>query len=231
MCFKICILESLFSLAEGGRQEPEEGRSGMPCMPRLPGLVLFSWFWGGCLDFFGFSFRLQTDSSEDRQTDLCAGFIRLFVILIRMGNAETLPNNGDPGLDPKKNEIRRLINFAKENYNTSPTDSLSALLSAMTLNSGEAAAKEALEKITTDLETECVLSPAEQYQRAIKIMDELVQDDSTLLYEQGNEDILRQAFEDGSSLVCTNCGGLVPRDRWQQHQQFWCSTIEQDHSD
>ena len=66
----------------------------------------------------------------------------------------------------------RFNNFAKENYNTSPTDSLSALLSAMTLNSGEAAAKEALEKITTDLETECVLSPAEQYQRAIKIMDE-----------------------------------------------------------
>lgn len=149
-----------------------------------------------------------------------------------MGNAETIPSNEVPIHDSKNDEIRRLIASAKDNYAAhNLTESLSALLSALTLNSGEDAAKEALEKITTEVGSERVLSPEEQYQRAMKIIDELVQDDTTLLYEQGNEDILRQAFEDGSSLVCTNCGGLVPRDRWQQHQQYWCSNVEQDGSD
>ena len=51
---------------------------------------------------------------------------------------------------------------------------------------------------------------------------------SSLLAEigDGSELILKDAFEDGSSLICTRCSGLVARERWTVHCTFWCPAIE-----
>lgn len=53
----------------------------------------------------------------------------------------------------------------------------------------------------------------------------ILESQQTILLENGNEDILRDAFEDGSSLVCANCGDLVARSRWRQHRDKWCSAV------
>ena len=29
-------------------------------------------------------------------------------------------------------------------------------------------------------------------------------------------------MRDGSSVVCNKCGGLIKRDRWNNHVEFWC---------
>ena len=63
---------------------------------------------------------------------------------------------------------------------------------------------------------------------AMKACDELVRADS-LLSERcdGSENILRDAFEDGSSVVCRRCGGLVKRLRWDLHNTKWCPSLPQ----
>jgi formamidopyrimidine-DNA glycosylase len=42
----------------------------------------------------------------------------------------------------------------------------------------------------------------------------------------GSEQILRDAFEDGSSVICTRCGGLVKSVRWEAHSSTWCPAIQ-----
>ena len=59
---------------------------------------------------------------------------------------------------------------------------------------------------------------------ARSMVTNLLQQD-TLLSEIGDEDLLRQAFEDGSSVVCRRCQALVPAARWEQHRDVWCSAI------
>ena len=66
---------------------------------------------------------------------------------------------------------------------------------------------------------------------AMRACDELVRGDS-LLGERcdGSELILRDAFEDGSSVVCRKCGGLVKRLRWELHNSKWCPSLPQSSS-
>ena len=80
-----------------------------------------------------------------------------------MGNDTSVESKSDvvENEDPKSAEIRRLIGFAKENYLDDPQTSLSALLGALTLNSGEEAARAALDKITNDLDASPALTPQE----------------------------------------------------------------------
>ena len=48
----------------------------------------------------------------------------------------------------------------------------------------------------------------------------------SILKDSSKSDILEAAFRDGSSVVCSNCGGLIKRDRWTNHVQFWCNVEE-----
>lgn len=48
---------------------------------------------------------------------------------------------------------------------------------------------------------------------------------NSIIAEQGKEDILRAAYEDGSSSICTLCGGLVSNARRQAHFQYWCPSL------
>jgi hypothetical protein len=52
----------------------------------------------------------------------------------------------------------------------------------------------------------------------------LVSSEDNILAERGEQDILHDAFQDGSSVICTNCGGLVQRSRWDNHRQYWCDS-------
>lgn len=62
---------------------------------------------------------------------------------------------------------------------------------------------------------------------ALQASEELVQRPSILAdRDDGSEEILRDAFEDGSSVICAKCGGLVKQQRWEAHKKFWCSGNE-----
>mmetsp|Transcript_23680 Transcript_23680/g.48014 ORF Transcript_23680/g.48014 Transcript_23680/m.48014 type:complete len:155 (-) Transcript_23680:286-750(-) len=131
------------------------------------------------------------------------------------------------GSTENNGQIASLVQFARSNYEENPTDALSALMEAMKLNSGQADADRAMERVRRELGHDVtVMEPEERMKRAARVVREMLADESTLLFAQGRQDILRQAMEDGSSVFCTRCGGVVPSARWQQHQQFWCEAVE-----
>lgn len=47
----------------------------------------------------------------------------------------------------------------------------------------------------------------------------------SLLGDAGRDQIILDAAEDGSSVMCKACGALVRRDRKKAHDQMWCSAI------
>lgn len=69
------------------------------------------------------------------------------------------------------------------------------------------------------------LSEREMTLKAMAVVQELLDDSSTILYTQGRQHLLQQAMEDGSSVVCSNCGDMIARERWIQHAKYWCSAI------
>lgn len=46
-----------------------------------------------------------------------------------------------------------------------------------------------------------------------------------IISERGKEQILRDAYADGSSILCKRCGALVPVKRKSNHDQFWCEAL------
>ncbi|KAL3935114.1 MAG: hypothetical protein SGBAC_009306 [Bacillariaceae sp.] len=149
-------------------------------------------------------------------------------------------------------EIKSLIHFAESNYESRPDESLSALMQAMTLNSGPVKASQAMRSIKAELErTEnlgtgihsgifaqqpangqivsganhnltAYTTKQDKHHRVAQIVKSLLADRSTYLFQMGQQHILQQAMEDGSSIVCRRCNGMVPIKRWHQHQQYWC---------
>lgn len=48
---------------------------------------------------------------------------------------------------------------------------------------------------------------------------------TSILAETGRKQIMLDAFSDGSSFVCLQCGGLVSSHRKDEHYAFWCRNI------
>lgn len=125
-------------------------------------------------------------------------------------------------------QIRHLIDYARDHYQENPTESLAALLQALTLNSGAESAQLAMNRLRNELGDDIanhIGSHHGRMERAVRIVEELCMDKSTFLYEQGREDLLRQTMEDGSSVVCSKCTSVVSSQRWQQHQRYWCPAL------
>ena len=139
---------------------------------------------------------------------------------------------------------------------SNPTDALSALMGALTLSSGNnMAAQHAMQRIRTELgdvvadrlnqtqRTQQQQQLQRQHQhaysegesremtrRAMEIVQQLLNDESTFLYAQGRQHLLQQAMEDGSSVVCTKCGDMIKLERIEQHTEYWCRVIEDEKS-
>ncbi|KAL3793546.1 hypothetical protein HJC23_007286 [Cyclotella cryptica] len=131
-------------------------------------------------------------------------------------------------------QIANLLQFAHSSYSSNPTDALSALMEALTLQNGSNAAQVAMNRIRSELGdtvADCVarhqrIAEGEMTQRAMAVVEEMMNDTSTFLYAQGRQHILQQAMEDGSSVVCLKCGDMVKADRWSQHSTMWCRAID-----
>ena len=48
---------------------------------------------------------------------------------------------------------------------------------------------------------------------------------NSILAETGRKQITLDAFSDGSSFVCLQCGGLFSNHRREEHYAFWCCNI------
>jgi hypothetical protein len=100
-------------------------------------------------------------------------------------------------------------------------EALSLVLSALRINHSEEEIMQIMSVAKEKGEFERQHSEA-PIDIATRLCQLLVEQD-TLLAEQGMEDILVDAFQDGSSAICQRCGGLVPRDRMDAHSKYWCS--------
>ena len=98
---------------------------------------------------------------------------------------------------------------------------LAALLHAVRLTQGESAIQGVLD--TAKARADAEATDAEDARTvALRMSALLVADTSTVLYQRGQEGLLQAAFEDGSSVVCSQCDALVPRARFMQHKLYWC---------
>ena len=60
---------------------------------------------------------------------------------------------------------------------------------------------------------------------ALIASEELIKNDS-ILKQNGAQDILQDAFEDGSSVICGKCSALIKRSRWETHSTLWCTSLD-----
>ncbi len=141
-----------------------------------------------------------------------------------------------------KEETEEVVQFLLERARTriaagDRDQALASLLHAISLTRGEGAVMGVLAEAKAKAEQEriCREESEEKLQRlqqhalleeALRASDRLVQEASMLAERgDGSENILVDAFEDGSSVICQLCGGLVKRVRWNEHHTKWCPNI------
>ncbi|KAI3684684.1 hypothetical protein L6452_33909 [Arctium lappa] len=142
---------------------------------------------------------------------------------------------------------RRLLTVARQLIDQGkPSQALQAVLTAMRAKGGEAAAFQALNRAkelyrnkiheTTaadelaSLFAECAIAeaspePSTSNNTIISHPFPSSEPDASgasILAETGRKQIVLDAFSDGSSFVCLQCGGLVSNDRRDEHYAFWC---------
>jgi hypothetical protein len=143
-------------------------------------------------------------------------------------------NNSNRRQLPQSENIQSLIGYARDNYQENPTESLSCLLQALKINGGQASADSALNRLRDELGDDIATHVGDyngRMERAVSVVEALLNDENTFLYQQGNQEFLRMSMEDGSSVVCSRCNDVVSSTRWQQHQQHWCRAVQDEEAE
>ena len=136
-------------------------------------------------------------------------------------------------MDSKTEEyVAGLLNQSRQSIaSNQPNKALEYVIEAIRLTGGEEAimkvlsqAKESQKTLLDNIAKQPSLSSAEELQLAT---NKLISEPS-LLSEMGDgsEVLLQQAFEDGSSIICKKCQGLVSRERWTKHVEIWCPALD-----
>lgn len=102
-------------------------------------------------------------------------------------------------------------------------DALETLIRAIVANTGEASVIPLLAQLNQDMSRQREL---QLYQQMENLLHHL-QHDESILQEYGDEDILIDAFQDGSSVICQKCQGLIKVDRAEEHAKYWCPMAEE----
>ncbi|KAL0438843.1 UNVERIFIED_CONTAM: hypothetical protein Slati_2367300 [Sesamum latifolium] len=150
------------------------------------------------------------------------------------------------GADP--NDVRNLLLMARQLVDQGkPSQALQAVVMAMKLQGGDEAVSQALSRARelyinkvqasaaadqlASLFAECAIAEAipSQPQLSQHRMDNhSIEPDpqgNSILAESGRKQVVLDAFSDGSSFVCLQCGGLVSNHRKDEHFAFWCCEI------
>ncbi|PON65032.1 hypothetical protein PanWU01x14_119490 [Parasponia andersonii] len=136
---------------------------------------------------------------------------------------------------------RQLINQGK------PSQALQAVVMAMRTGGGDEAVFRSLhrarelyrsrlqENVAADqlasLFAECAIAEAQPLKSELlsnNVGDSWVVPDAhgnSILAETGRMQIVLDAFSDGSSFICLQCGGLVSNHRRDEHYAYWCCQI------
>lgn len=101
-------------------------------------------------------------------------------------------------------------------------DALETLIRAIIANTGESSVIPILQEMNAKMEKE---RKKQIYAQIQEICHNLIHEES-LLQEMGDESILVEAFQDGSSVVCQRCKGLISLDRAEKHAKYWCPMAE-----
>lgn len=151
------------------------------------------------------------------------------------------PSNSDQ-VDPVKGLLtlaRQLVDQGK------PSQALQAVVMAMTTRGGEEAVYQALSRARelyrnkiqassvadelASLFAECAIAEAlpsstPEPTQSVTMSQSFEPDvhGTSILAETGRKQIMLDAFSDGSSFVCLQCGGLVSSHRRDEHYAFWC---------
>lgn len=135
-------------------------------------------------------------------------------------------------MDELSRAVEMLLTITRDEIaDRNPHQALAALLHAVRLTRGESAIFDVLDEAKRRCSATLDAHSVEQNYAQARRISEMLMEQDTLLSERGDELILKDAFEDGSSLLCTKCGGLVAKVRWESHSQFWCPSLEVDNDD
>jgi hypothetical protein len=119
-------------------------------------------------------------------------------------------------------EVKRLVTQGDG------TKALAVLLHAVRLShpDGEEGIFSFLDMAKELINTQRQQDHTDEMQQALLVVEELLQTES-VVGEAGDGHILRDAFMDGSSIVCRRCQALVKRERWEPHRDRWCPALPQ----
>ncbi len=125
--------------------------------------------------------------------------------------------------DVEENTVIHLLQTSRDSIaQGNIQDALSAVIKAIVATSGEASVLKVLDAASAKVKKE---KEREMRSAMRKCCEDLINQD-TLLSEMGDEEILIDAFQDGSSVVCQRCGGLVSVERAESHSLYWCEALE-----
>lgn len=111
----------------------------------------------------------------------------------------------------------------KKLVDSNPNEALCTLLEAIRITQGEESIIGILDEAKKRVAEESLYSENDMLVAAQRMSIYLQSDESSVLFANGRTDILRDAFEDGSSVVCPDCSSLIPRARAEIHRKYWCS--------
>ena len=130
-------------------------------------------------------------------------------------------------------DIEELLNRTRKFINAGVRDqALSHLLSAIAISRGPENVLSTLDEAKMREAQRAAESASLQKEHDLLMLAEATRtcralcQSSSILKEHGVEDILRDAFEDGSSVVCTKCQALVKASRWEAHYNHWCPVLD-----
>lgn len=129
------------------------------------------------------------------------------------------PNSVD-GRDPRVQELLTRVRSCIDGDRAE--EALAALFDAVRITDGEAGVQALAEQASSDM------SRVDDNKDAAEMLLDRMLDTTSLLKERGWGDILSDAFRDGSSVMCTLCGGLISRERIEAHSTTWCPNLPDD---
>ncbi|XP_022982291.1 uncharacterized protein LOC111481167 [Cucurbita maxima] len=143
--------------------------------------------------------------------------------------------------------VRELLTLARQFINQrKPSQALQAVVMAMRTQGGDAAVFQSLHRAgelyrtrlreTADVDqlasifAECAIAeaqplnpePGECNMSSSSVVDA---HGNSILAETGRMQVVMDAFSDGSSFICLQCGGLVSNHRKDEHYAYWCAQI------